>query len=74
MNMTKEEYDAMPIEDKPMYVAMVDRGDGYVLHHACQNGYFASERGLMMALGDEDIAIFKLEYQCKTFKPFGMSK
>ena len=70
--MTKEEYDAMPIEEKPMYVAMVERDGQWVLHHACTKGIFASPVGLNLALGDEeDLAIFKLEYYGVPFHPFG---
>ena len=72
MNMTREEYDAMPIEEKPMYVAMVKRGEQWVLHRVCTKGVFASPVGLNLALGDdEELAIFKLEYYGKPFSPFG---
>ena len=68
--MTKEEYDAMPIEEKPIYVAMVKREGRWVLHRTHRSGTFASKEGLIRAMGEEEVAVFKLEYEGKTWTPF----
>jgi phosphopantetheinyl transferase (holo-ACP synthase) len=62
--MTLEEYRAMPIETRPVYVAMVDLGDGIWTFHDMRvlGGAFSSKEGLIKALGTDEAAIFKLEF------------